>query len=293
MSESPEQQSQPLDVSAGHLSVRIDGRPEVQFQFARQPKRMTLAFLTSFAVQASILALVFFGGRFGLQAVGVLPERPPSMVFLASQGPGGGGGGGGNQMKEPPKKAEIAIPKAVAVAVTTPVEPKPDPAPTPQFNIPITTLAAVELPGAVEAPAGLPTLSQGSGSGGGGGTGRGAGVGPGTGSGLGPGSGGGTGGGVYHGGGSGVVDPSVITKVNPLYTGDAMRARIQGSVWVECTVTTAGICTDIHVLRSLDSKFGLDQEAINSVRQWKFKPGTFQGKPVNVIVVIDVEFRLR
>ena len=109
-------------------------------------------------------------------------------------------------MKEPPKKAEIPKPKAPAV---TPVQvtPKIDNAPTLQFNIPVTTLAAAEIPGAVEAPPGPPTPSQGTGSGGGGGTGQGTGIGSGFGSGLGPGRGGGTGGGVYRGGGSGVTDP--------------------------------------------------------------------------------------
>ena len=277
-----------VDSSAGHLSVRIYGRPEVTFQFARQPRRTAVAVLGSFLIQTGILALIIFAGRFGLQVTGVLPERPPDLVFLPMEGRGGGGGGGGNQMKEPPKKAEIPKPKEVAA----PVEPKPDPTPTPQFNIPVTTLAAVELPGAVEAPAGLPTLSQGPGSGGGGGTGRGTGVGPGTGSGLGPGSGGGTGGGVY-GPGSGATEPDPTYKATPGYTGDAMRARVQGVVWVECTVTPAGVCADVHVVRSLDPKYGLDQEAINAAKQWRFRPGTFQGKPVSVIVVIEIEFRLR
>ncbi len=278
-----------VDLSTGHLSVRIDGRPEVQFQFARQPGRLGLAVLASFAFQAGILALVIFVGRIGLQKVGLLPQDPIDVVFLVQPGPGGGGGGGGNQMKEPPQKAEIPKPKTPAVS---PVIEKIDPTPTPQFNIPVTTLAQVELPGSMQAPSGLPTLSQGSGSGGGGGTGRGTGVGPGTGSGLGPGSGGGTGGGVYRPG-SGVTSPALLVETKPRYTGEAMRAHVEGVVWVECTVTRAGICTDIHVTRSLDPKYGLDQEAINTVGQWRFRPGTFQGQPVDVIIGVEVEFRLR
>jgi len=281
---------EPIYQSSGHISMRLDGRPDVQFQFARQPKRTALAMLASFTVQAGILAMILFAGRFGLEQAGVLPERS-NMVFIANQpGPGGGGGGGGNQMKEPPKKAEIPKPKPVAAPR---IEPKPEPEVTPQFNIPVTTIAQVELPGAMLAPAALPTLSQGSGRGGGGGTGTGTGVGPGTGSGLGPGSGGGTGGGVYKGGGSGVTDPVPTYEAVPVYTGEAMRARIQGAVWVECTVTKAGVCTDTHVVRSLDSKYGLDQEAVTAARKWRFKPGLFQGQPVDVIVLIEIEFRLR
>jgi periplasmic protein TonB len=277
------------DSSAGHLSLRIDGRVEPQFQFALQPRRLTFAFLSSLLVQAGILALVIFAGRLGLRAVGVLPERPPEMVFLPVDGLGGGGGGGGNEMKEPPKKAEIPKPKTVSIE---PIQPKIDPAPVPRFDIPVTTLAQVELPGAMQAPAGLPTVSQGSGRGGGGGTGVGSGVGPGTGSGLGPGSGGNTGGGPKRPG-NGVKEPVPIFNPDPVYTGDAMRAHIEGEVWVECTVTTAGVCSDIHIVHSLDPKFGLDQEAINTVSRWRFRPGTFESKPVSVIVIIQVGFSLR
>jgi hypothetical protein len=96
-------ESERFDTSAGHLSMRLDGRPEVQFNFGRQPKQMTLAFLGTLAVQVSIVALVLYAGRAGLQQMGIIPEQPLTVVFLPQEGPGGGGGGGGNQMKEPPK----------------------------------------------------------------------------------------------------------------------------------------------------------------------------------------------
>ena len=60
-----------------------------------------------------------------------------------------------------------------------------------------------------------------------------------------------------------------------------------------CIVQPTGVCTDIHVLRSLDSSFGLDNEAIKSVRNWRFKPGTRLGQPVPVLVTIEVAFTLR
>src|SRR5206468_4858050 len=110
-----------------------------------------------------------------------------------------------------------------------------EPNPVEQLNIPAKELAAAQnqLPGAIEAPPGPPTISQGSGSGGGSGTGTGTGIGPGQGSGLGPGSGGGTGGGVYQPG-NGVTVPVLIREVKPNYTSDAMRAKIQGTVILEC-----------------------------------------------------------
>jgi TonB family protein len=292
MSDTQDLSSERVDTSAGHLSVNLAGRPEIQFNFAGSPGQKTAAFLGTLAVQAGILLLVIFAGRFGLKAVGVLPETAPTMVFLPQEGPGGGGGGGGNQMKEPPKKAEIPKPKNVPAPAPTLVEPKTPPPEVPKFDMPVTTLAQVEIPGAMQAPAGLPTLSQGSGSGGGGGTGFGTGVGPGTGAGLGPGTGGGTGGGAKRPG-NGVLSPQPIYEAKPGYTGEAMRARIEGVVWVECTVTTAGVCEDLKVVRSLDTKFGLDQQALDAAKRWRFKPGTLNGRPVDVIVSIEIEFRLR
>ena len=87
-------------------------------------------------------------------------------------------------------------------------------------------------------------MSQGSGSGGGAGTGTGSGIGPGTGSGLGPGSGGGTGGGVYRLG-NGVTTPRVLREVKPQYTSDAMRAKVQGTVLLECVVQPDGTVGDV------------------------------------------------
>jgi TonB family protein len=160
--------------------------------------------------------------------------------------------------------------------------------------IPAKSLASSQdqLPGAIEAPPGPPTLSQGSGVGGGAGTGSGTGIGPGSGSGLGPGSGGGTGGGVYRPG-NGVSVPRVIREVRPNYTSDAMRAKVQGVVMLECVVRPDGSVTDIQVIRSLDPTFGLDQEAIKAAKQWRFTPGTRMGEPVPVLISIELTFTLR
>jgi TonB family protein len=72
-----------------------------------------------------------------------------------------------------------------------------------------------------------------------------------------------------------------------------MRARIQGSVLVECVVQTSGVCTDIRVLRSLEPSFGLNDEALKAARQWRFRPGTRQGAPVPVLVTMEITFALR
>jgi TonB family protein len=87
--------------------------------------------------------------------------------------------------------------------------------------------------------------------------------------------------------------PTEIRKGAPRYTAEAMRARAQGVVWVECVVQTSGVCTQIRVTRSLNPAFGLDQEAIKAVEQWRFRPGMRRGEPVPVLVTMEIAFVLR
>ena len=72
-----------------------------------------------------------------------------------------------------------------------------------------------------------------------------------------------------------------------------MRARIQGLVTMEAVVMPDGSVGDIRVTRSLDQQFGLDKEAIKTVKQWRFRPGLRLGQPVPVLIVIEMSFTLR
>ena len=292
--------------SAGHLSVHLDPSraSDLPFLFELQSKRMAPAAIASVGshIAFALLAILFI--RYSAHQVNgqpVLPiQNPNGIIWLLQPGPGGGGGGGGNKMKEPPRKAELPGEDKITVPVNKPpsVEPpkvaKNEPSPVEFLNIPAKELADSKdsLPGAIEAPPGPPTASQGSGTGGGAGTGTGTGIGPGKGSGLGPGTGGGTGGGAYRLG-SGVTTPQLIREVKPQYTSDAMRAKIQGIVVVECVVKADGTVGDVQVIRSLDSTFGLDQEAVKAARQWRFRPGTLKGEPVPVTITIELTFTLR
>jgi protein TonB len=293
-----------LNTSAGHLSLHVEGAhpDEVDFSFDREPKRLSAAFVASAVLDVAFVILLVVASRYrpAVPASALLPEDPnKSIIWLAEPGPGGGGGGGGNKMKEPPRTAElpgkdkITVPVEKKPDLTPPQQAKVEPNPIEQLNIPAKDLGAAvdSLPGAI-GPPGPPTLSQGSGSGGGAGTGSGTGIGPGSGSGLGPGSGGGTGGGAYRPG-NGVTTPVVLREVKPQYTSDAMRAKVQGSVWLECVVKPDGSVGDVKVIRSLDSTFGLDLEAIKAARQWRFRPGMRLGEPVPVLVIIQLDFTLR
>ncbi len=212
----------------------------------------------------------------------------PDITWIAQPGPGGGGGGGGNKMPDPPRKAEITPPKPPKMEA--PPKPPVEPPKIPQANIPAVT-AVTELPGAATSTPDA-TIAQGPSTGGGGGTGTGSGVGPGTGSGYGEGYGGGFGGGAYREG-NGVSSPVLIHETKPNYTGEAMRARIQGLVKLEAIVMPDGSVGDVRVVHSLDQQFGLDKEAIRTLRQWRFKPGMRLGQPVPVLILVEISFTLR
>jgi protein TonB len=91
----------------------------------------------------------------------------------------------------------------------------------------------------------------------------------------------------------GVTTPVLITQVKPHYTAEAMRAKVQGLVMVECIVMPDGSVGDARIVRSLDPVFGLDQEAITAAKKWRFKPGLLNGTAVPVIVTIELSFMLR
>jgi protein TonB len=286
----------PVDSHVMHV---VSDRPvDVHFSFEHAQSRVGVA--ASIASHIAMGLIAFMVMRFVPEAQSLDPvknELPSDIMWLAEPGPGGGGGGGGNEMPEPPKKAELPGKEKITVPVEkrpdpTPEQPKEEPPPA-ELVIPARTMASAEqtLPGAIFAQAPV-TLSQGPGSGGGSGTGTGSGIGPGRGSGLGDGTGGGAGGGAYRPG-SGVSLPEVLTEVKPQYTAEAMRAKVQGVVWLECIVLPDGSVGDVKITKSLDSVFGLDQEAIKAARRWRFKPGIREGKPVPVIITIELTFTLR
>lgn len=93
--------------------------------------------------------------------------------------------------------------------------------------------------------------------------------------------------------GSGITPPSLIRQIEPKYTYDAMRAKISGDVELEAVVKADGTIGDLRVTRSLDDRFGLDDNAIRAARLWLFKPGVDSaGHPVPVIVTLILSFRL-
>src|SRR5205814_571263 len=113
--------------------------------------------------------------------------------------------------------------------------------------------------------------SNGAGSGGGIGSGSGAGIGSGIGGGFGAGAGGGIGGGVYTAGGGGVSNPILVRMIEPQFSEEARKARYSGDVLLTIVVDTNGRVIDLRIAKGLG--LGLDEKAIEAVKQWLFKPG--------------------
>src|SRR6185437_4967225 len=88
----------------------------------------------------------------------------------------------------------------------------------------------------------------------------------------------------------GVIPPVLTYRVDPEYSTEARKAKYSGTVTLSVSVDETGNVTAASVLRSLG--MGLDEKAIEAVRQWKFNPATQNGKPVAVQVPLSVNFRL-
>lgn len=220
----------------------------------------------------------------------VVPPYLPPVTAPAPQSMGGGGGGGFHQPIEankghlpPIEKAPINPPElqvdhpklAVAPAVVMPQQIKLPDNNMPNLGIPQSTQVEMK--------------SQGSGSGSGFGQGGGGGIGAGDGGGIGSGTVGGYGGGVMKVGG-GVTAPVVIHRVVPEFTDEARRVKFQGVASIGLIVDAQGNPEAVHVVNPLG--MGLDQKAVEAVRQYKFKPAMFQGHPVPVQLVIEVDFHM-
>lgn len=216
------------------------------------------------------------------------PQTPPPITPVPKPLQGGGGGGEHKIIQprkgNPPKPVvhlQKMLPPEIA-RVQNPIMPLP---PTLRANLPQNNaLPKIGMPKSPQ----IAVDSQGSGSNGFG-IGMGGGMGQGQGDGAGAGMGGGYGGGVMNVGG-GVSAPEVIHSVDPQFTPQARAADLQGTVSIQLIVDAQGAPQDVHVVRHLG--MGLDEKAIEAVREYRFRPATYRGHPVAVQMIIDVAFHL-
>ena len=270
----------------------------------REPAAPAAVSVAAHGVAFALVVLATSAGLGPVAATSVPSVREPMrLVFLATPGPGGGGGGGGVKQKlEPPqamRRGSMAVSSPLPERKPQePIEappPKPEPPPPPEqaevVQAPVATVAADERDHAGvldESP--VQVESRGAGAGGGVGTGSGTGIGQGRGTGIGDGEGGGTGGGPYRPG-SGIEPPRLLREVRPDYTDEARRAGVTGEVLLEIVVRRDGSVGEVRVLQGLGR--GLDARAIDAVKQWRFSPARRKQAPVDVLVEVAVEFRMR
>lgn len=96
--------------------------------------------------------------------------------------------------------------------------------------------------------------------------------------------------GIPRSGIGGVGVPDCIYCPAPRYSGDARKAKVEGTVVLQVVITTDGRATNVKILK--DPGKGLGTQAVEAVRKWKFKPASGpDGKPVAVICPIEVSFR--
>lgn len=258
-----------------------------------QPRSFAASFLAQTAAVFLAVAVVVWAGGHG---PGLPPAEvshlisPVSYVLPVASTQASGGGGGGTHDRLASSKG--ALPRASEEQIIPPmiVVPNQDA----KLIAEPTVVAPPEIPFPRSEQLGDPfsvaTLaSNGTGSDGGIGKGSHGGVGPGDGEGVGPGTDGGYGGGPYTTGG-GVSAPRPIYAPDPEYSDEARKAKFQGSVVLAVVIGADGRPRDIRVSRSVG--MGLDEQAESAVRNWRFEPAMKDGRPVAVIVEVEVVFRL-
>ncbi len=249
------------------------------------------------AVFAALAAFIFWHPKRHPMVTQVVPSQvfniTPFMPFNANPTSSGGGGGGGD--RDVLQAAEGKLPKIDKTQFVPPDEiirnPKPKLAVEPTVVMPDN----IKLPNNNMPNLGDPSTlvkgpaSNGTGSNGGIGSGKSGGVGSGSGAGVGPGQGGGYGGGMYRVGG-GVSAPVITYQVDAEFSDQARMAKYQGVVIVEFVVDTKGLPQNLHVVRPLG--MGLDEKALEAVRQYRFKPAKLNGHPVPVLIDMSVDFHI-
>ena len=80
--------------------------------------------------------------------------------------------------------------------------------------------------------------------------------------------------------------------MSPKYPDLARKAKIEGQVILQALIDSDGTVKEAQILKSPGAKFGFDEEAINAIKQWRYKPGLQNGRPVAVYFTVIVTFRL-
>jgi protein TonB len=245
--------------------------------------RHALAFSTVAHVAAlGVLMWIAHAGTVRPSQEAAQKAKPAPLIWISIPGPTGGGGGRQaptppQPRPEPPQAARTldvpAPPPMMIASEETPLREPAEPQPPVLVN-----MAEAAMAGAASAP-----VVTGGGSGPGQDRGTGGGAGPGTDRGFGD--------GAYRPG-NGVTPPVPVRRASPQYTVEAMRARAQGIIIVECVVEPNGECGDVRIVRGFTPPYGLDRQAVDAARRWHFRPGTRGGEAVPVLVSFEIAFNI-
>jgi periplasmic protein TonB len=86
------------------------------------------------------------------------------------------------------------------------------------------------------------------------------------------------------------VAPRKTVDVRPIYPDIARMARKEGTVVMEAVLDPSGHVTQLRVIRSVPM---LDEAALDAVRQWRYTPSLYGGRPVSVLMTITIRFTLQ
>jgi len=238
---------------------------------------------------AAILLLIAFASRVN-KTLNPTTQFPPAIALpdpvlpmLHHVDSGASGGSGSNNtaapvhLGQPPRAADIQMLTTAEPPKITPVLAVP-----PSVNVPDMTSASAPILnlGSTNSTVRIGGLGKNGGTGVGDNGGPGAGIGgPGVGS-----------DGFTHVGLPGVRAPVLTYEVQPDFSEEARKSKFSGNVQVYLIVDEQGRPTHVRVARGVG--MGLDEKAVEAVRQYKFKPAMQNGKPVKVDLYIDVNFRI-
>jgi TonB family protein len=280
--------------------LQLESKPEPVKEIWGFYDNKSRGFLGSTAAHIVVLSLLIVGAYWKFKQPDVIAKEnltplvdPGDYVMKPGKDASAGGGGGGDRDllqatrgKLPKQSLQQITPPAIVIR-----NPAPKLAVEPTVVMPPEIKIAMSTPPTIGDPTSHGAMpSNGTGALGGLGAGNEGGVGVGDGSGFGKGEGGGTGGGKYHVG-HGASAPRVIYQTEPEFSEEARKAKYQGTCTLYVTVDVNGRATDIRVASSLG--MGLDEKAIESVKNWKFEPGKNKdGRPVPVEIAVEVDFHL-
>jgi TonB family protein len=82
--------------------------------------------------------------------------------------------------------------------------------------------------------------------------------------------------------------PSPIKKSDPRYPPTLVNEHVEGEVVLYAVIRADGSVDSVELVRGLDQQ--LDANAMEALSQWKFRPASRQGAPVDLEAIVHIPF---